>query len=346
MTFRSYAQNFEDVMLHRTLASIEDGQYVDVGAGDPVVHSVTKSFYDLGWSGMNVEPIARAYRKLAVDRPRDVNLQLALGAKAGTTAFFGIDDFPELSTTVVDLAKQYEHEGRRVEESIVEVATLSQVWDQHIVGDVHFLKIDVEGAEFDVLRGADFTRHRPWVVVIETLTFGARRPSAGRAEKHLAAAGYHKTYFDGLNTFFVADERSRQLDSAFSTPVNSTDDFVVAAGRIARSTLDEVAEQLGLPAGADSSEILERTSHVVADRIEWEKRATQLQRDLERERQSAFERERYVANAGARALAARLETSRVEAELTRMRQSRAWRLSLPLRVLRHPGSYLRALRNR
>ena len=33
------------------------GFYVDVGAGHPTEDSVTRHFYDLGWRGINVEPI-------------------------------------------------------------------------------------------------------------------------------------------------------------------------------------------------------------------------------------------------------------------------------------------------
>ena len=56
MSFVSYAQNFEDVLLHRVFGGQETGFYVDVGAYHPVDGSVTKAFYDLGWSGINLEP--------------------------------------------------------------------------------------------------------------------------------------------------------------------------------------------------------------------------------------------------------------------------------------------------
>jgi len=56
MTFVSYAQNYEDVMLWRALKHIENGFYIDVGAAWPSEHSVTKLFYDEGWRGINIEP--------------------------------------------------------------------------------------------------------------------------------------------------------------------------------------------------------------------------------------------------------------------------------------------------
>jgi hypothetical protein len=46
MSFVSYAQNFEDVMLWRALRDIKGGFYIDVGANSPGMDSVTKAFYD------------------------------------------------------------------------------------------------------------------------------------------------------------------------------------------------------------------------------------------------------------------------------------------------------------
>lgn len=36
MSFDSYAQNFEDVILRRALKDVDKGSYVNVGAQDPV----------------------------------------------------------------------------------------------------------------------------------------------------------------------------------------------------------------------------------------------------------------------------------------------------------------------
>src|ERR1041384_3211716 len=69
----SYAQNFEDVLLHRIFGNLARGFYVDIGASDPMIGSVTKIFYDRGWSGINIEP-SSTFPRLAAARPRDVNL--------------------------------------------------------------------------------------------------------------------------------------------------------------------------------------------------------------------------------------------------------------------------------
>jgi len=65
MTFISYAQNYEDVMLWRALKHVERGFYIDVGACSPDQHSVTRAFYEKGWHGINVEPNPESMRNCA-----------------------------------------------------------------------------------------------------------------------------------------------------------------------------------------------------------------------------------------------------------------------------------------
>ena len=72
----SYAQNFEDVMIARLFDDTHRGFYVDVGAAHRDLLSVTRHFYDRGWSGVNVEPTFCFYPLLCDARPRDINLDV------------------------------------------------------------------------------------------------------------------------------------------------------------------------------------------------------------------------------------------------------------------------------
>src|SRR3954447_4540553 len=87
----SHAQNFEDVMLARALRDLETGFYVDVGAWDPNIETVTRHFYEMGWRGINVEPAPAYHAMLETARPRDINLRIAAGKENGQTAFTVID---------------------------------------------------------------------------------------------------------------------------------------------------------------------------------------------------------------------------------------------------------------
>lgn len=220
----SYAQNAEDVVLARLFAGGPAGRYVDVGAGDPVEASVTKHFYDHGWRGINIEPIPSIAERLRSARPGDVNLAVAAGAKPGKATLHVVEDEWGWSTLDDDLARQYRDERRwQLRDVEVEVVTLADVLDEH-PGDVAFLKIDVEGAERDVLAGADWARHRPRVVVVEATRPGSPDPAYEDWEDLLLDEGYRCALFDGLNRFYAAASDDEALQ-VLAVPANVFDSF-------------------------------------------------------------------------------------------------------------------------
>lgn len=220
----SYAQNAEDVVLARLFDGVDAGRYVDVGASDPVDSSVTKHFYDLGWRGINVEPVPAVAEKLAGARPEDVTLQVALGSKPGKVVLHVVQNESGWSTLNDDLARGYQREQHwEVRDVEVEMTTLAQVLDEH-PGPVDFLKIDVEGAERAVLEGADFARHRPRVIVVEATRPGSPTPAHQEWEPILLEAGYRCALFDGLNRFYaVADDEPALI--ALAAPANVLDHY-------------------------------------------------------------------------------------------------------------------------
>ncbi len=246
--FVSYAQNFEDVMLWRALKHVERGFYVDIGAGSPDELSVTKAFYDRGWRGINVEPYAGYHRQLLVSRPRDINLRVAVGDRAGDVTMHVVGD-TGLSTLDGSEAKKRLHEGYSVVDDVVSLRRLAAIWAQHVPQDqpVHFLKVDVEGSERAVLQGGDWNICRPWIVVVEATKPMTQEPSYQDWEGVLTGAGYGFVYGDGLNRFYVAAERD-ELRPAFAYPPNVFDDFVRAsevepAARAARAEAELAAIQ-------------------------------------------------------------------------------------------------------
>ena len=166
VTMVSYAQNFEDVMLRRVFLGLDEGFYVDVGAWDPEVDSVTRHFYDRGWRGVNIEPHPGYAGLLRTARPRDINLEIAVGSRdcrATMTLIHGTG----MSTFDSSIAAEHSGLGYEQQEAEVSVRTLDSVFDEHARREVHFLKIDCEGAEADVINSFDLGRYRPWVIVVE-----------------------------------------------------------------------------------------------------------------------------------------------------------------------------------
>lgn len=243
MSFISYAQNFEDVMLWRALRHIETGFYIDVGANDPEADSVTKAFYDLGWRGINIEPVPQWFQRLQETRLRDINLQLAVGSKPGEITLFEIPD-TGLSTATKDFAERHEAEhGYQSRKLKVPLDTLTNVCERYHTAPVHFLKIDVEGMEKAVLEGIEFTKVRPWIVLVESTLPNRQEECHGDWEPILLGAGYQYAYYDGINRFYVAEEHP-ELIGAFQAPPNFFDSFILKRHLDIEAQAKQVQEQL------------------------------------------------------------------------------------------------------
>ncbi len=86
--FISYSEYFEDLILYSIFYDVKNGFYIDIGANDPDDCSVTKAFYNLGWSGINIEPLPDKFKKLKEERKRDINLNIAVGDKKGNSRLY------------------------------------------------------------------------------------------------------------------------------------------------------------------------------------------------------------------------------------------------------------------
>ena len=200
-----YAQNKEDLLIKSFFPDVENGIYFDIGANHPVIDSVTKIFYDSGWSGVNIEPIPRLYQQLSEERPLDTTLNIGIGSRSDKMLFTEYVDGDGLSTfddTMVDYYGKGDHHfpTENVKQYTVKVKTLTQVVKELALQNIHFLKIDVEGYEYDVIKGYDWESIRPELICIESNHISKDwRPL-------LLNKRYHQVFFDGINNYYLAEE--------------------------------------------------------------------------------------------------------------------------------------------
>ncbi len=223
-TMISFAQNREDVLIDRVFRK-PTGFYIDVGAWHPVVKSVTKYFSLAGWRGINIEPEARFFAELVRDRPNDINLPCAVGRTRGT-ATFHIFPSPAMSTMSAAQLALLDPAIRIGEQRIqVEVRTLAEICAELVTGEIDFLKIDAEGAEGDIIAGADWQRFRPRLVVVEATKPWSSELNCGDWEPGLLSQDYLFQHFDGINRYYLRRE-DESLAEQLSVPVNTLDFYV------------------------------------------------------------------------------------------------------------------------
>lgn len=238
--FVSYAQNAEDVVLWRALGHVKDGRYVDVGANHPRVDSISRAFYERGWKGITVEPVASLIELHRSERPRDIQVEAAAAEADDVSVTLHSVPGTGLSTLDSDVDERNRKEGRVVEDVEVDASTLTRILEDagDEVHEIHFMVIDLEGAEERAIEGLDLQRWRPWVLVVEATRPNSTIPSHQAWEQSVIDAGYSLCLFDGLSRFYVAREHREALEALLSYPAGVFDDYVPLAQV---QLLDEIA---------------------------------------------------------------------------------------------------------
>lgn len=222
--FISYCQDREDLILARFLADVEKGFYVDVGACVPVAGSVTKYFYDSLWHGINIEPLPWHFVEMCRQRPRDINLNTGISNVRGKAV---LRTCGGLSTLNHETAKIIEEKGEAVFQEIeISLCTLADVFDAYVGNkDVHFLKVDVETHEREVLESMDFTRYHPWIVVVESTFPNTFEPLHEEWEHLLTGNGYAFALQHTVNRYYIHQHKYHERLHVFE----NTDFMVIDA---------------------------------------------------------------------------------------------------------------------
>ena len=199
-----YSQFYEDYILGYVFKDQKSGFYVDVGANDPDVSSVTKYFYLAGWRGINIEPIPELVEKLNKSRPEDTNVAVAISDKPGQLTFYK-GKASGLSTLSPKIAASHRAAGYEFRKIKVPVTTLNAVLDEHVKDkpDITFLNVDVEGFEKQVFSGIDFKRYHPRVIMAESTAPLSEVPTHQLWQPLLLDNGYLFAMDDGLNRYYV-----------------------------------------------------------------------------------------------------------------------------------------------
>jgi len=204
--FLSYAQDFEDYILHLLLYGAENGFYIDVGAYHSCLFSVTKYFYEKGWNGVNIEPQAQHFAELKQNRPRDINVNCGCGSKEEELEFYIFEGMstcdPEtISSPEWCLSKQKDS----IKKKKMQVRKLTDILQELKLQDktINFLKIDVEGFDGEVLKGLDFSLIRPYLIVMEATIPGTDIPCHERWEYILTQNSYELIFSFGVDRYYI-----------------------------------------------------------------------------------------------------------------------------------------------
>ncbi len=226
MIFVSYAQNFEDVRLWRAFGDVGAGRYLDIGTQDPVDDSVSLAFYERGWRGVHVEPTPAYASAVGAARPDEIVIQAAVSHSPGPLKFYEIPE-TGLSTGSEEIADRHKAAGWATREIVVPTVTLASIFDLMGPDQIHWLKIDVEGMEADVLSSWGDHPARPAALVIEATAPNTQDLTHEAWQEMVLSRGYAEVLFDGLSRYYVHETNAHRGPALAMSP-NFFDGFQVS----------------------------------------------------------------------------------------------------------------------
>jgi len=206
----SFSQCGEDriVALLFHAIGIASPTYLDIGANDPVIFNNTYLFYRAGCDGVCVEANPDIVKRLRQTRPRDICINAAVSSRVdGSMPLHIFDEGASgLSTLSTDWMQQRVNRGFHVDKTLsVPTRDINSLIESHFATVPHFLSIDIEGLELDVLTSLDFNRFAPSVICVETFRQSTDNASVKdtRLMRYIEDKGYVLFADTYINTIYI-----------------------------------------------------------------------------------------------------------------------------------------------
>lgn len=206
----SYAQSGEDLIIDFVLNAMKLNSvtYLDIGAHSPDYLSNTYFFYKSGSSGVCIEADPELNEFFKKRRNRDTCLNCGIGPEDVGLSDFYLMSSSTLNTFSKEEAIKYESYGTNKIKAVIKVPIfgINSILEKYFIDRApDIVSIDVEGLDFAIVSAIDFSRWRPKVFCIETLSYSETRQEVKNDEiiqffKSKNYIVYGDTY---INTIFV-----------------------------------------------------------------------------------------------------------------------------------------------
>lgn len=183
-------------VLERVFPGVADGYFVDIGSGHGRIGSNSRTLEQRGWTGICVDPFpvhmegrtCKMFEEVVFSRPGLVLAFHAAGGLGGVAETLG-----NWNTTAA-----------RAPTLHVTTVTLDDVLARAGAPPfIHFISLDIEGAELEALRAFPFDRHR---VGAWTIEHNREEPKRSQIVALLERHGYRRVNEWHQDDFFVPAE--------------------------------------------------------------------------------------------------------------------------------------------
>ena len=180
-------------VIFRMFPGVRNGYFVDVGSGHGTIGSNTKALEDLGWTGICIDPFPTAMEGRTC-RMEKVVVSSVAGQTVKFHAHAGLGG-------IADTLGKWKEEASKSPVVEFTTTTLGDVLRQAQAPPfIHFMSIDIEGAELEALKGIPFDTYRFGSMAIE---HNDEEPKRTDILKFLEARGYRRVHSFRQDDFYA-----------------------------------------------------------------------------------------------------------------------------------------------
>jgi FkbM family methyltransferase len=180
-------------VLETVFPGVTDGFFLDVGSGDGQFHSNTAELERRGWTGICVDPFPSNMSR----RVCQVFKEVVWSTPGRVMTFQKAEGLGGLAETL-DRWKDQAMKAPSVEMTTVTLEDL--LTRAKAPAFIHFMSLDIEGAELEALRAFPFDRIRLGALAIE---HNYEEPKRTQLVEFLAARGYRRTHSYRQDDFYA-----------------------------------------------------------------------------------------------------------------------------------------------
>jgi len=201
---KSYSQFNDDIFIKKFFQN-KIGTYVDIGCHHPFKLNNTYLLYKKRWNGLNIDLMKINIDLFNIWRPRDKNICAAISSKNKTTSVYIPNN--NILSTEISIVESYanmmkEHFKNSFIKKKIKVFTFENIIKNHEIKleKFDFLKIDIEGEDYKVLKNINLKKYNPELICIEDRI--EKEENKNKIDAYLRSLKYKLIFRSPVNLFY------------------------------------------------------------------------------------------------------------------------------------------------
>lgn len=201
LDYKFYSQHGEDYLIWKFFDFKKNGFFIDIGAFDGIYLNNTYSFEKNGWDGICIEANPLVFNICKKKRDcKCLNYALQNKRNIGNLPFY-IDKTRLFFSLKNEKMKNFKKIN-------IKTTNLNYILEKYLPNkkEIDFISINVKSVELNVLKGFNFFKYRPRILIVKANNEDLRK----KIKKYLKRFGYFDARKMDVNSFFVRNKKDAE----------------------------------------------------------------------------------------------------------------------------------------